>query len=387
MKVNHNYIVINKTNLINNFLQFSSILNKSKKIILVIKANAYGHGVREIVSILKDYENQFDAYQIDDVNELAELRLYTSKKALVLGYIMQKDLYQAIVELNGTPAIYDIYQIKLINEIGYKVNKQIPVHICIDSYLGRDGILFSQVDKFLELVKDLNYVKVEGFYSHFANIEDTSDRSHAELQIQTFKNVREKFLKAGLLYAKSHISATSGILEYEINNKSSYSNYYVRLGIGLYGIWPSKELKEKHGNNIDLQPVMEVKSIIAQIKHLPQLYPVGYGITYITSQSTKVAIIPFGYSDGIPRLLSNKGNVLINSHKCPIIGRISMNMMTVNINELNSSVQVEDSVTILGKSGEKVITAEEIAAQANTINYEILVQLGREKTPRVIVEQ
>lgn len=377
----HNKILLHQNNLISNLKNFKN-LNPRLKLILVLKANAYGHGLEQIVNILKPYEKEFSGYQVDDIQELEQIRKFTSKKVFVLGYVSNNDL-KRLVELKGIPVIYNENQLQILNNIAHKINKKIKIHLCIDSHLGRDGILYSKLEEFLKIILKYNNLIIDGYYSHFANIEDTSDRTHADLQIQTFNNIKKIFNKYNLIKAKPHISATSGILEYEI---AYCENYYSRLGIGLYGLWPSEELESKHKHQIDLKPVMEVKSIVAQIKTVPKNYPIGYGLTYITKDISTIAIIPFGYSDGIPRSLSNKGNVIIKGNKYPIIGRISMNMMTVLLDKNIENIKIEDEVTILGEDNKLKITAEEIAKLSNTINYEILTNLGRNHLPRIIVK-
>mgnify|MGYP005846494821 CR=1 FL=1 len=366
--ISHNIIEISSSNLLSNINEFRKILSPQTKIIAVIKANAYGHGIKEVAKVI---ENNIDFFQVDDINELKELREVSQKKTFVFGYVMEKDLEQ-LIDMNGVPGIYSLRQIELLNQIGARRSRKVPVHLCIDSKLGRDGILASELEDFIKNLANFNNIEIEGFYSHFANIEDTNDRSHAENQILAFQNAERIMRKYGYDNAISHISATSGILEYD-----QYTNkhYLVRLGIGLYGLWPSKELAEKHYKDITLKPVISVKSILAQIKTLPPNHTIGYGLTYITEKEMKIGIIPFGYSDGISRSLSNKGFVLIQGKKCKILGRISMNMMVVDLSEVQNA-QLEEEVVILGKQGSEEIAAEDIATLAGTINYEILAQIN-----------
>ncbi len=371
----HNVVEISSQNLIENIKQFRSLLPKNTQIIAVIKANAYGHGLKEIAKLAEPY---VDYFQVDDIEEFVELREVSQKPTFIFGYVMEKDL-ELMVNLNGILGLYSIRQAVLLDEIGKSHSRIVPVHICVDSHLGRDGILASELDNFLAHIHTLSNIKIDGFYSHFANIEDTDDKTHANKQIQTFEQVKKIFYQYGYTDIKSHISATSGILEYE---QFAYHNPLVRLGIGMYGLWPSEGLRQKYSSKIKLQPVMTVKSIIAQIKTLPKGHSVGYGLTYITHKNMKVGIVPFGYSDGIPRSLSNQGYVLVKGHKCRIIGRISMNMMTIDLDQID--VTEESEVVILGSQGSATITAEDIAKIHETINYEILANINP-KLKRVII--
>jgi alanine racemase len=362
-----NKIIINQNALTDNFNKFRRIIPRNKKIISVVKANAYGHGLKEIVALIK---NDTDYFQVDDIEELRILRNISDKPTLVLGYVQKSDL-EELISLNGILGLYSISQAQELNKIGQILNKLIKIHICIDSHLGRDGILASEIEKDLIELKGMQYIQVEGYYSHFANIEDTADRSHAEKQISTFQQVKE-VIRSYFPHSYSHISATSGILEYE---QISKSNSFVRLGIGLYGIWPSEELRKKHSDNLQLIPVLSLKSKLAQIKILPKNHTVGYGLTFKTLKDMKVGIVPIGYSDGVDRNLSNTGEVLVRGQRCRIIGRISMNMLTIDLSKV-TNVEVEDEVILIGKQQNEEITAEEIAHKIGTINYEVLARLS-----------
>jgi len=176
------------------------------------------------------------------------------------------------------------------------------------------------------------------------------------------------------------MSATSGVLVYEDVN-----DYFdmVRIGIGLYGLWPSEDLKERYKNRVSLKPVMAWKTCIAQIKTVPKGFTIGYGLTYKTPSEKKIAVIPQGYSDGYNRLLSNSGEVLIHGKRCPVLGRVAMNMFVVNVSHVEG-VKVEDEVVLLGTQENESITAENIARKTNTINHEI-VSSGSPLLPRVVV--
>lgn len=370
------WVEINQKNLIHNINCFKQCLRTSTKFAGVIKANAYGHNAKQVAKII---ENHVDYFQVDDIYELKELREVSQKETFVFGYVMNKDL-EELVKLNGIPGIYSLEQVKLLNRIGQKNNRIISIHICIDSKFGRDGIMPNEIENFLKDIINFRYIKIQGFYSHFANIEEVHDKSHAKEQINTFNKVKKLFRKYGYINVIPHISATAGILEYEQYSKE---NKLVRLGIGLYGLWPSQQLKEKYQDKINLKPVMAIKSIIAQIKTLPKNHPIGYGLTFVTKKEMKIGIVPFGYDDGIPRSLSNKGYVLVQGKRCRILGRISMNMMAIDLSDINN-VNIEDEVVILGKQNHEEITAEEIASIDGTINYEIVSRINPRLETRVV---
>jgi alanine racemase len=204
--------------------------------------------------------------------------------------------------------------------------------------------------------------------------------THAQKQIDMYHKYVDIFKTNGFPKIKTHISATSGILVYERGNSL---HDLVRLGLGLYGIWPSEHLKFLNKNKVVLKPALRWVSHVAQIKVLPANHPIGYGLTYITKKATKIAVIPQGYADGLPRSLSNKGGVLIRGKRANILGRVAMNMIVVDISNIKD-VSPEDEVVLLGKQGKNEITAEHIARDSDTINYEVTTKISS-LLPRVIV--
>ncbi|HAS00269.1 MAG: Alanine racemase [Candidatus Moranbacteria bacterium GW2011_GWC2_37_73] len=370
-------IEISKENLLHNFELIRGYIHPEAKIICVIKANAYGHGQNEVAQVLENYA---DYFQVDDARELKWLREVSQKPILVLGYVAKNEIEDAL-KLDGILAVYDLQQVREISKVAKILNKTAVVHVKIDACLGRQGVLVSEAQNFAEELKKFGNIEVNGIYSHFANIEDTSDFSHAQKQIDAYREALVIFSEAGFENVKSHISSTAGTLVYE---KNELQSSLVRLGIGLYGLWPSVELKNKfEKNDFKLKPALRWVTHIAQVKTLPENYSIGYGLTYVTSKEMKVAVIPQGYSDGYDRGLSNVGEVLIKGTRCKILGRVAMNIFVADVSHLES-VAIEDEVVLLGKQGENEITAEEIAEKIGTINYEIVARISA-LLPRIVL--
>jgi alanine racemase len=370
------YIELSKNNLIHNIKQFRNLANPGTKFSVAIKGNAYGHGQNEVAQILEPYA---DYFQLNSVEELELLRKVSKKEAFVLGYIQKNDLQKAI-KLGCILSVFSLEQIKSISamaEIGKRVQE---IHLPIDAYLGREGFLLKDLPKVFAEIKKSKNIKLTGIYAHFANIEDTIDFSHAQKQINEFEKALKLAEKFNFKDLQTHMSATSGLLVYEKNKKI---HPLIRLGIGVYGMWPSKKLEAMYLNSIlNLKPVMSWKTKVAQVKTLPKGRTIGYGLTYQTKKKTKTALIPQGYADGFDRGFSNKGNVLIRGTRCKILGRVSMNMCVVDVTHL-SKIKLEDEVIILGHQGKEQITAEEMAETIGTINYEITTRVGA-LLPRVI---
>jgi alanine racemase len=380
---NLSYIEVSKSAILHNFTQFRKFIHPETKIISVLKANAYGHGITQVAPII---ETQTDYFAVDDIEELRTLRQVTQKPTLILGYILKDQLEEALT-LNADIVIYDIERAVLLDQIAGKHNTKARIHIKIDAALGRQGVLPSELEQFTNQLAQLKNLEVVAAYAHFANIEDIGDPtegasefSHARKQIEIFKNAVENVVKKQFPQAFTHISSTAGTIVYE---KKHHHSDFIRLGLGLYGLWPSQNIQRVlQPQGFTLKPALRWVSHIAQIKELPANSTIGYGLTCTTYKSTKIAIIPQGYSDGYDRGLSNSGKVLIQGTHCVILGRVMMNMIIADVSELED-VHPEDEVILLGSQGHEDITAEEFAEKAGTINYEVVARINP-LLPRVL---
>ncbi|MDQ5954468.1 MAG: Alanine racemase [Patescibacteria group bacterium] len=375
-KLPFSYVEISKKNLVHNIKSFRGLVKKGVKISAVIKGNAYGHGQNEVAKVLEPY---VDYFQINSVEELELLRKVSKKKVLLLGYVQKVDLSRAL-KLGCIMTVFSIQELEKINKITRKLKIKQEVHMPIDAHLGREGFLekdWSEVFKELQKYKN---VKLGGLYAHFANIEDTKDFSHAQKQIDTYKRAVVLAESFNFKNLDTHISATSGILIYD---KNFGLHSIVRLGIGLYGMWPAEHIQKIYKEKINLKPVLTWKTKVAQVKNLPKGASIGYGLTYITPKEMKVAVIPQGYADGLDRRMSSNGEVLIKGKRCKILGRMMMNMFVVDVNHIKNIKEGEE-VVILGRQGKEDIRAEEIAENIGTINYEITTHINS-LLPKIIV--
>lgn len=383
------YIELSKKNLIHNIKQFRNLAKRGTKFSVAVKGNAYGHGQNLVAKILEPY---VDYFQIDSVEELELLRKITKKKTFLFGYAQISDLKKAI-KLGCILSVFSLEQLLTLSAIAKSVNLIQEVHIPIDAFLGREGFLLSELPKVLTEIKKYKYIKLTGIYAHFANIEDTNNFTHAKKQIKVFNQAINLAKKFGFNKLQTHISATSGLLVYE---KNKGINPIIRLGIGVYGLWPSEHIKFLYKNKMELKPVMSWKTKIAQIKILSAGRTIGYGLSFMTYEETKIAIIPQGYADGLDRGFSNNGFVLIGGTRCKILGRVMMNMFVADVSHL-PKVKIEDEVVILGKQDKEParnalgiadaggeITAEEMAKRIDTINYEITTRISA-LLPRVVI--
>jgi len=371
------WIEISKKSLLHNLGVFQKIVDKDTKIAVVVKANAYGHGINEVVSVLR---NKVEIFAVDNVDEaLAVRKLDSNKKVIILGYSMPANLKKTI-EKKFSFVVYDIKILKYI--VSLKSSKKALVHIKIETGLNRQGVEGNELLGILNYIKKYQkYIFLEGVYTHFANVEDTLNTSYAEQQLKRFGIALKMVHKEGFNPPLVHTAASAATLLFE---KSHFS--MIRMGIGLYGLWPSRETKISRSSKkvkISLMPVLSWKSIVAQVKDLKKGESVGYGRTWFAQRKSKIAIVPVGYSDGYDRKLSNNGKVVVEGSFAQVIGRVAMNMIMVDVTDIKN-VKAGVAVMIIGSQGEKQMSADEIAEKIGTINYEVVSRINA-LLPRKII--
>ncbi|HOK93682.1 MAG TPA: alanine racemase, partial [Spirochaetota bacterium] len=284
---------------------------------------------------------------------------------------------------NIRPSVSSMEEAIFFSQSAAKYGKEISIHIKVDTGMGRLGFLCDEINstpsinlaqKILEISK-LPFIKIEGIYSHFATSDD-KDKSYANLQLSIFKNLIKQLEKI-LPYRPLYHMANSGAI---IDLPESHLDM-VRPGISMYGIYPSSEVcKEK----INLKPVLSLKSKIVHLKKVSPGFKISYGCTFVAKRESLIATVPVGYADGYPRALSSIGEMLVRGKRVPVVGRVCMDLLMLDVTEV-SDVSLYDEVVILGKQGKEEITADEIATKCNTISYEILTSISA-RVPRIIIK-
>jgi alanine racemase len=299
----------------------------------------------------------------------------------VLGYVSFDELERAI-ENDLRITVYNAETIEHLGSIADRTGKKIRLHVKVETGTHRQGIREEDLFSFVDRIKSHPSLIWEGLSSHFANIEDTTDHSYARFQLDNFIRICGKLEERGISIPIKHIACTAAAILFP----ETYFDM-VRIGIGMYGLWPSKEtylsclLQNRHP--VQLKPVLSWKTRIAQIKKVPKGAYVGYGCTFRTTRETTLAVLPIGYFDGYCRAFSNMSYVLIKGQRAPVRGRVAMDFIMADITDI-PDVKIEEDVLLLGKDGEDGITADDLARMAGTINYEIVTRINP-RIQRIIV--
>ena len=349
------------------------------RMVPVVKANAYGHGYLQIARLLDG--KQFPYIGVHNLEEALTLREGgINNDILILGYVPLEDL-ETTVEAGFDFVVYNIETLRKLTEVA---NNKTPAkcHLKLETGANRQGVTREQLPDFLALFSGTRQLQLVGVATHFANIEDTTDHSYAEFQFQRYGEMKQMIEASGLPVSYYHMASSAAALLFPHTHFN-----LARVGIALYGLWPSKETYLSYRmagkQNQILRPVLSWKTIVAQVKDVRKGEYIGYGTTYRATADLKIAVIPIGYYDGYDRQLSNSGHVLINGMRAPIRGRICMDIFMVDVTDI-PDVRLESEVVLIGRSGDEVIRAEDVAGWANTINYEIVSRIGSHLQRRVI---
>ena len=365
-------------NLDNSFYNWNEIVKKAdgRKIMPVVKADAYGHGANVLAKLYED--NDACGFAVSNINEAIKLRKFGIKKdILVLGFTPVMYIQQ-MYAFNITQAVYCLDYAEQLSKAACDNNFVIKAHIKLDTGMCRIG--FNCRDESLEGLSEvekavaLPSLKFNGIFTHFSSADSflDDDIDFTENQYRLFKNSVEALKNKGINFEFIHCcnSAASAL------RSGDYGNL-IRPGIILYGLPPAA------GLNIGYlpKPVMSVKSAVSMVKEINEGNSVSYGRSFTAAKKIRLATVPIGYADGYPRALSNKGKVIINGQFAPIVGRICMDQMTVDISEIDN-VDLGTEVTVIGRDGELSISFDDIAEMCNTISYEIMCNVSI-RMPRV----
>ncbi len=356
-------IEINLDRLTSNIKNLKSLLRPETKFLAVVKSNAYGHGLVETARAANlAGANWFGVVYLEEAMTLRQAGIL--KPILLLKGVSVADARQAANQDISVPVV-SLENAREISETNF--DKPLKVHLKVDTGLNRLGLSIAEIVEAVRVLKTNKNIILEGVYSHLASVEE-SDLDYTDKQIKNFKLAVKELESAGYKGFIKHLAATAATM---LLAESHFD--MVRCGIGIYGLWPSQENKVSFNRPDFLLPVLNYKTELTQIKKVAQGEKIGYGCTYETQKDMIIGIIPVGYYEGIDRGLSNNGEVLISGQRCPIVGRICMNLSIIDITDIDAEVGGE--VVIIGRQAAEEITADEIANKTNTINYEVVTRI------------
>jgi alanine racemase len=352
-----------------NLRQIRAKVGSEVKILSMVKANGYGHGAVAISQTLASVGG--DAFGVATLEEGIELRQAGIRTPiLVLAGAYEEQLEQ-FLSYDLTPIIHEIEGARTLEAAAKRRGKNLNVHLKIDSGMGRLGLLATETNSWIPELKKCSALKLEGVFSHFSHAESV-EGDYTRVQLDIFKRVIQLLRKEGLAPRLVHFANSAAT----ITLPPAYFDM-VRPGIMLYGVYPSPAM----ANQLLLKPVLSWKTKILQLKKVPPGTSISYGQTFVTNRESMIATLPVGYADGYQRLLSNRGQVLVDGQRAPVAGRVCMDLTMIDVTDIRK-VQQGDEVVLLGRQGDAEIPADEMAAWANTISYEILTSIGV-RVPRI----
>ena len=354
-----------------NFRRLERHVAPQAALMAVLKANAYGHGAVECARALHEEGAQW--FGVALVEEGVELRLAgISQKIFCLGGLSSGQGAQ-IVDMELTPAVFRWDQAVELDDLARERGKIVPVHIKVDTGIGRLGVSVSDAANFAASVARLGNLRVEGLLSHFATADD-ADSTYAELQIKRFNEALSAISNVGIVPTWLHLANSAGLHAHP----SSHGNL-VRAGASLYGL--EEDVFARDPAPLGLKPVLSLHSRITFLKEVPSGTSLGYGRSFTTSRTSRIATLPLGYADGLRRAHSNRRSVIVRGRFAPVVGRVSMDLTLVDVTEV-PGVSLGDEVILIGESDGLSIRAEELAREIDTISYEIVCGVSS-RVPRV----
>ena len=376
MKTEHQtFVEISIPNILHNIRELKKLLDKNVKFMAVVKADAYGHGA---VPVSKAIEKNIDYLAVATLSEAIELKSAGIKAPILLLSEVPPSSAADIVRNGFIQTVYTLKFAKALSAAASRFKKKARIHLKIDTGMGRIGVHFSEAEGLFNAVSKLPGLKIEGLFTHFAGAEELDE--FTSKQIKRFKSFISKIDHAGYIL---HAANSAGV----IYHKESHLDM-VRVGLSMYGLYPSGGRKA----SVDLKPALEFKTHVVYVKKVAAGTPLSYGSTYKTKKGTNIATLPVGYADGLPRALSNKGEVLIRGRRYPIVGRICMDLTLVDLGDGTrlrkgfggQGCETGDEVTLIGSQDNENISTDDVAKLADTISYEVICGIGK-RVPRVYI--
>ncbi|MFB3907109.1 MAG: alanine racemase [Candidatus Eisenbacteria bacterium] len=373
------WVEVEEKAIVANLASFRHRLAPGAALMAVVKSNGYGHGMEEVARIAAAHGA--DAFGVHTVAEAERLgRLGLGKPVIILGYTARAEA-ERLVASGAEATVYNVETLEALSAAASARGAVVRCHVKVETGVQRQGIFLEDLEPFLARLASLPGLALAGVSTHFANIEDTTDHSYARRQLAIFREAAER-VRARAPEALRHCACSAAVLTMR---ETLFD--MVRVGIGLYGIWPSRETllscRMAGEDEMPLRPALSWKARLAQVKLVPGGAYVGYGCTHRTTRPTRVGVIPIGYADGYDRGLSGIAHVLVRGRRAPVLGRICMNLFMVDVTDIEG-VGLEEEVVLIGRQDGEQVTAADLASLCNTIAYEIVARIGPH-LPRIVV--
>lgn len=365
---------INLENLAFNFRSVKNFVGDSIEYMAVVKADAYGHGA---VACARKLETEgIDWFGVALPEEGFELRQNGVKTPILCLGSFWTGQESFLLENDLTPVIYQKEAAEKFNRAAAGKNFKAKIHVKVDTGMGRIGVRFDELKEFVEVLKPLENLSVEGVMTHFAAADNLRENDFTDAQIKRFDESLKIFEANGFRPKYKDLANSPGAVAHE-NSRGNM----VRIGGILYGL--DGDVLPKEIVKPELKPVMSLRSRIAHLKNVPKNETIGYSRTFLTERDSVIASIPIGYDDGYSRSLSNRGRVIVNGFFAPVVGRVSMDWTIIDVTEI-PYVKINDEVTLIGSQNGLTVLAEELAEKTGTISYEITCGINRRVTRKYV---
>lgn len=368
------FIELNKKALNNNIRYLKSLAKKDTRYSMVIKANAYGHGIEDLLPLIE--ECGVDHFSVFSVAEAMRTQKIKRKDCdlMIMGWL-EKGQMEWAIENNVSFFVFTLERMQAARELAGRMKKAARIHIELETGMHRTGFSREELKEVVQIIRyNQKCFDVKGVCTHFAGAEEMANCDRIKKQIQNFNEGCNWINEQGIHPEYRHSACSAALL-----NFPETAMDLIRIGISSYGFWPNTETRmlnlKDQDNTVDpLERVLSWKSTVMSVKEVAENEYVSYGKSYLTNRPTKIVTIPVGYGYGFSRTLSNNGHVLIHGKLVPVVGAVNMNMVVVDVTDLDS-IEVGDEVVLIGKQGEHTITVDSFSDMNNSMNYELLTRL------------
>lgn len=366
------YAEIDMDAIAENFRVMHERISPKTKMVAVIKADGYGHGAVPIARMIQP-EDYIWGFAVATMTEAMILRKnQITKPVLILGYTFEED-YEDLIRYEIRPVVFKLDMAKELSQAAVQLKKTLSIHIGLDTGMSRIG--FSDTEESIKTIREiasLPGIRIEGMFTHFAKADEL-DKAPANRQFERYMHFAHRLEEAGVAIPLKHVSNSAALMELADMNLD-----LVRAGISIYGIYPSEEVSR---DSMKLTPAMSLHSRIVYIKEIETGTQISYGGTFTAPHPMRIATIPVGYGDGYPRMLSNKGFVLIREKRARILGRICMDQFMVDVTDILEAQEL-DEVVLVGRQGNEEITVDELGDLCGRFSYEFICDIGK-RVPRI----